>query len=64
MCPEREDGCDNLERWTRGGRERRRLVEALGEITDGGLVERAEHIGTISIPGLYGQLCADMVLAA
>ena len=36
-------------------REHERLIAALGEITDGGIVERMEHVGATSVPGLPGQ---------
>ena len=45
------------------GRERERVIRALGEITDGGLVEHVEHIGATSVPGLLGQQYIDMALA-
>jgi GrpB-like predicted nucleotidyltransferase (UPF0157 family) len=44
-------------------RERERLIATLGEITDGGIVEHLEHIGTTSIPGLYGRQSIDIALA-
>ena len=43
--------------------EHERLIAALGEMTDGGIVERMEHVGTTSVPGLLGQPCVDIALA-
>src|SRR5882724_1973997 len=43
--------------------ERKRIIAALGEIPDGGIVEQLEHIGTTSIPGLYGRQSLDIALA-
>jgi GrpB-like predicted nucleotidyltransferase (UPF0157 family) len=42
--------------------ERSRLVEALGEITSGGIVEAIQHIGATSVPGLNGSSCVDIAL--
>jgi GrpB-like predicted nucleotidyltransferase (UPF0157 family) len=44
-------------------RERARLIEALGAMTDGGLVEQCEHVGATSVPGLVGRACLDLALA-
>ncbi len=44
-------------------REHERLIGALGEITDGGIVEHVEHVGTTSVPGLLGRPCVDIALA-
>lgn len=44
-------------------RERERLLAALGEMTEGGIVEQLEHVGSTSIPGLLGQPCIDFALA-
>jgi GrpB-like predicted nucleotidyltransferase (UPF0157 family) len=44
-------------------REHQRLIAALGEMTDGGIVERMEHVGTTSVPDLLGQPCVDIALA-
>lgn len=41
----------------------KRLIEALREIPDGGIVEQIQHIGATSVPGLFGQPCVDMALA-
>lgn len=43
--------------------EHERLIAALGEMTDGGIVERMEHVGTTSVSGLLGQPCVDIALA-
>ena len=42
--------------------ESERLVAILGKITEGGIVEAIEHIGSTSIPGLSGTPCADIGL--
>lgn len=44
--------------------ERERLVEALGEIPDCGIIEQIQHVGATSVPGLFGQPCVDMALTA
>ncbi len=44
-------------------REHERLIAALGEITDSGIVEQIEHIGATSVPGLLGQPSVDIALA-
>jgi GrpB-like predicted nucleotidyltransferase (UPF0157 family) len=44
-------------------REHERLIAALGEITDGGIVEQVEHVGTTSVPGLFGRPSVDIALA-
>ena len=44
-------------------REHERLIAALGEMTDGGIVEHMEHVGATSVPGLLGQPCVDIALA-
>ncbi len=43
--------------------ERERVMGALGELTEGGIVERVEHVGATSVPGLLGQPCIDIALA-
>ncbi len=43
--------------------EHERLIAALGEMTDGGIVEQIEHVGATSVPGLLGQPCVDIALA-
>ena len=62
-------GCD-MERTTddnpwkeQYAREHERLIAALGEMTEGGIVERMEHVGTTSVPGLLGQPYVDIALA-
>lgn len=44
-------------------REHERVIEALGQITEGGIVEQMEHVGATSVLGLLGQPCIDMALA-
>lgn len=43
--------------------ERERVIGALGEMTDGGIVEHLEHVGATSVPGLFGRPCVDIALA-
>lgn len=43
--------------------ERDRLLQALGKVGQGGIVEAVQHIGTTSVPGLYGSPCVDIGLA-
>ena len=45
-------------------REHTRLIEALGKVTEGGIVEAIQHIGATSVPGLRGSSCVDIGLAA
>ena len=40
--------------------ERERLLAILGKITEGGIVETIEHIGTTSVLGLSGAPCVDI----
>jgi len=40
-----------------------RLLEALGKVTDGGIVESIQHIGATSMPGMQGSSCVDIGLA-
>lgn len=44
-------------------RERDRVLAALRPISDGGIVERADHVGTTSVPGLAGRPVVDVALA-
>lgn len=44
-------------------RERERVIGALGEMIEGGIVEQAEHVGSTSVPGLPGRPCLDIALA-
>jgi GrpB-like predicted nucleotidyltransferase (UPF0157 family) len=44
-------------------RQRERLIAALGEVTEGGLVEAIAHIGATSVIGLAGEPCVDIGLA-
>lgn len=43
--------------------ERTRLLAALGELTEGGVVEALQHIGATSVPGLPASPCIDIGLA-
>jgi GrpB-like predicted nucleotidyltransferase (UPF0157 family) len=43
--------------------EQARLVDALGRVTEGGIVESIQHIGATSVPGLRGSLSVDIALA-
>jgi GrpB-like predicted nucleotidyltransferase (UPF0157 family) len=43
--------------------ERERVFAALGELSDGGIVEQLEHVGATSVPGLLGRPCVDIALA-
>ena len=43
--------------------EHARLIEALGRVTEGGIVEASQHIGASSMPGLRGSPCVEIALA-
>ena len=43
--------------------ERVRLLQTLGELTSGGVVEQAQHIGATSVPGLWATPCIDVGLS-
>ena len=43
--------------------ERDRLVQALGRVVEGGVIEAMEHIGATSVPELFGSPCIDIGLA-
>ena len=43
--------------------ESERLVAILGKITEGGIVEAIEHIGSTSVLGLSGAPCVDIGLS-
>jgi GrpB-like predicted nucleotidyltransferase (UPF0157 family) len=43
--------------------ERVRLIDALGQVTDGGIMEAIEHIGGTSVPGMQGSSCVDIGIA-
>lgn len=43
--------------------ERARLIDALGHVTEGGIVESIQHIGATSVPGLHGTPCVDIAVA-
>ena len=43
--------------------EETRLLEVLGRVTDGGIIEAIHHIGATSVPGMAGSPCVDIGLA-
>jgi GrpB-like predicted nucleotidyltransferase (UPF0157 family) len=43
--------------------ERVRLLEALGNVTDGGIIEAIQHVGATSVSGLHGSDCVDIGMA-
>ena len=43
--------------------EKTRLLEALGRVPDGGIIDSVEHIGATSVPGMQGSTCIDIGLA-
>ena len=43
--------------------ERAHLLESLGKVTEGGIVETIQHIGATRVPGLKGSSCVDVALA-
>lgn len=43
--------------------EHTRLIEILGKVIDGGIVESIQHIGATSVPGMQGSPCVDIGLA-
>jgi GrpB-like predicted nucleotidyltransferase (UPF0157 family) len=43
--------------------ERDRLVQVLGNVVDGGIIEAIQHIGATSVPELFGSACIDIGLA-
>lgn len=43
--------------------EKLRLLDTLGKVTHGGIVESIRHIGATSVPGLLGSSCVDIGLA-
>jgi len=45
-------------------KEKVRLMDALGSITDGGILETIQHIGSTSVPGLHGSGCVDIGASA
>lgn len=60
-----QSASEPLDPWTQAyARELERVLGALGEMTAGGIVERAEHVGSTSVPGLLGRPCLDIALAA
>lgn len=45
-------------------REAERIVGALGRLTEGGLAENIQHIGSTSVPGMTAKPCVDILVAA
>jgi GrpB-like predicted nucleotidyltransferase (UPF0157 family) len=43
--------------------EKDRLLEALGRVTDGGMIDSVAHVGATSVPGLQGSDCVDIGLS-
>ena len=43
--------------------EQTRLIESLGKLTEGGIVESMQHIGATSLPGLSASPCVDIALS-
>ena len=43
--------------------ERERLLQALGKVGGGGIVESIQHVGSTSVPDLYGSPCVDIGMA-
>src|SRR5512138_1823387 len=43
--------------------EQARLLDALGRVTEGGILESIQHIGATSISGLRGSSCVDIAMA-
>ena len=43
--------------------ERSRLLAALGEVADGGIIENSAHVGSTSVPGLSTSSCVDIAVA-
>ena len=43
--------------------EQARLIDSLGWVTEGGIVEAIQHIGATSVPGLAGSSCVDIAMA-
>ena len=43
--------------------ERVRLLEALSNVTEGGVIEAIQHVGATSVPDLHGSSCIDIGLA-
>jgi GrpB-like predicted nucleotidyltransferase (UPF0157 family) len=48
---------------TRFADERSRLLAALGEMTEGGIVEDIQHVGITSVPGLADSACVNIALS-
>lgn len=43
--------------------ERARLLETLGELATGGVIEQVQHIGATSVPGMLAEPCVDVGLS-
>jgi GrpB-like predicted nucleotidyltransferase (UPF0157 family) len=43
--------------------ERDRLINALGKVVEGGIVEAIQHVGATSVANMYGSPCVDIGLA-
>src|ERR1044072_2511896 len=43
--------------------ERDRLIQTLGNVVEGGIIEAIQHVGATSVPDLYGSPCVDIGLA-
>jgi GrpB-like predicted nucleotidyltransferase (UPF0157 family) len=44
----------------RFARERERIAAALGDVTEGGVLDGVEHIGSTSVPGMTAKPCLDI----
>src|SRR5215216_108936 len=40
-----------------------RLIDALGQVTEGGIIEAIEHIGATSVPGMQSSSCVEIGMA-
>jgi GrpB-like predicted nucleotidyltransferase (UPF0157 family) len=49
-----------IDQFSRG---KERLIKTLGELTDGGIIERIEHVGATSVPGLPGRPSVDIAMS-
>ena len=43
--------------------EKTRLLEALGRVADGGIIDEVQHLGATSMPAMQGPSCVDIGLA-
>jgi GrpB-like predicted nucleotidyltransferase (UPF0157 family) len=56
--------CNSNNHWQEQfAQERTRLLTALGELTEGGVVENVQHIGATGVPGLPAWPCVDIGLS-